>query len=50
LLVNLIGFLVISLVCCSGKEAVLIVGVLKLVRIDVWFFATPGLRLTMYKS
>jgi hypothetical protein len=45
-LIDLVGFLVISFVCCSGKEAILIVGVLKLVRIDVWFFATSGLRLT----
>jgi hypothetical protein len=45
LLVNLVGFLVISFVRSACKEAVLIIGVLKLFRIDVWFFTTSGLSL-----
>jgi hypothetical protein len=48
ILVNLVGFLVISLVRGACKQAVLIIGVLKLLRIDVWFFAAPGLGLAAF--
>lgn len=48
MLVNLVGFLVISLVRGACKQAVLIIGVLELFRIDVRFFATPGLGLAAF--
>ena len=46
-LINLIGFLVISLVRSARKQAVLVIGILELVRIDVWFFPTSGLGLAV---
>jgi hypothetical protein len=45
LLIDLVGFFIISLVRGACKQAVLVIGVLELVRINVWFFPTPGLSL-----
>lgn len=50
LLINLIRFLVISLVSGACKQAVLVIRILELVRIDVWFFSTPGLSLAASMS
>ena len=46
LFVNFVSFFIISFVCSAGKEAVLVVGVLELFRIDVRLFTSSGLRLT----
>ena len=47
LLVDFVSFLIISFVCSAGKEAVLDVGALKLFRIDIRLFTSPGLRLAV---
>jgi hypothetical protein len=45
LLVDFVSFLIISLVCGAVNEAVLVVEVLELFKIDVWLFTPAGLRL-----
>jgi hypothetical protein len=50
MLIDLIGFFVISLVRGACKQAVLIIWILKLLRIDVWLFPTPSLGLAAYIS
>jgi hypothetical protein len=39
---NFVGFFFVSFECSAGKEAVLVVGLLELFRIDVWLFTAPG--------
>jgi hypothetical protein len=50
LFVDLVCFLVILLICRSRKQAILVIGVLKLLWVDLGgILASSGLRFPMYR-